>query len=58
MDKNHILEILKDNSIDDENLANALAEIFTHLAHDREFSEEISNEISSKLAKDSSVGLF
>ncbi|MBI5972183.1 hypothetical protein [Staphylococcus caledonicus] len=55
MDKNHILEILKDNSIDDENLANALAEIFTHLAHDRDFSEEIGEEIMDKLAKDSAT---
>lgn len=58
MDKNHILEILKDNSIDDENLANALAEIFTHLAHDREFSEEVGNQYMDKLALENATRLM
>lgn len=58
MDKNHILEILKDNSIDDENLANALSEIFTHLAHDRDFSEEVGKQYMEKSALDNSTHLM
>lgn len=58
MDKNHILEILKDHSIDDENLANALAEIFTYLAHDRDFSEEVGKQYMEKLALDNSTRLM
>ncbi|MBI5971998.1 hypothetical protein MKR37_02795 [Staphylococcus haemolyticus] len=58
MDKNHILEILKDNSIDDENLANALSEIFTHLAHDRDFSEEVGDQYMNKLALDNATRLM
>lgn len=58
MNKNYILEILKDNSIDDENLANALSEIFTHLAHDRNFSKEVGEQFIKELKIDNETHLM